>query len=148
MKKDDLKVIESGNLSMNFIEGIKDKLQVNPIILKRKLRIFKWIKISERLHLSIQGSKDHYCTPQKTLNPVEYTHMEVSFPYQSGINRWLHPITNLVECEFAIRDKSLKNELKKYEECDKDGQIIYTNVPVDLIEQIYNVLIKKEDNYL
>lgn len=92
-------------------------------------RMFNHIKINDKLRLSVQASSAHYCEPRKTLVDIrEYKSMEFAVIQN-------HDLLQVAE---VINNEKLAVELKKY----YDGGI-YANVPVELIEELYQEL-KKE----
>ena len=91
-------------------------------------RGFKHIKVGD-ISLSIQASYGNYCTPRKTLkNLNEYTSMEFALIGEEG--RFLN--VNDVLPNFEKLD--IINEYF-------DGSV-YSYVPVELIEELYNEFVK------
>lgn len=91
-------------------------------------RLFNGIPINENIHLSIQASYGHYCTPRKTLPLEQYTAMELAI-FKNG---------EFVNVEEVVRDNTeLVNKLNEYY-----VGTVYTYVPVELIEKLYQELIK------
>lgn len=113
----------------NFIKDLQHYgMKVNTIVSNDIMRIYNHIPFSKRIELSIQASSFHYCIPKKTINLEEYKNMEVAF---------CNPIKQtFINLKFIINDSDLLKELQKYE-CSG----VYGDVPVELIEKIYNYLV-------
>lgn len=94
---------------------------------ERTLRLFNRVTLKDGVHLSIQCSYAHYCSPRKTVDVLNYTTMELAiFKDEQFTN--VNAITN---------NKELANELNEYYE-----GTVYGYVPVELIEKLYQELSK------
>lgn len=109
-----MKEIENGNIKME-----KERIPVGykPICI-----------VEDRLYLSVQANWGAYCTPRKTtLDLNEYSEMEMAFVTAEG----------LVSLEMVYPYFSKLDEIQEY----FDGDQIYSYVPVELIEDVYQELI-------
>ena len=89
------------------------------------LRIYNHIKLSDEYRMSIQCSVHHHCNPRKLTGVIHYDAYEIAF---------LHK-----ELGFSYPDKL--NEFPRKQELDLyyDGTI-FSYVPKDLVEELYNFL--------
>lgn len=90
--------------------------------------------ISGEYSLSVQASEYTYCTPRKTLEDLaDYTHMEIAVLYwnnESGKGDFIDVVRH-------FQDFPRRNEL-----VDHDDGGVYAYVPVDLIEDLYQYMLK------
>jgi hypothetical protein len=97
-------------------------------IVDNYVRIFKPIRLGPNLFLSIQASYGHYCRPAITTNDLNtYTHWEVA----------------LFDDENFLRVSDIAPDLPCAAEMDYYfDNSVYGNVPTDLVEDLYNGLIR------
>ena len=94
-------------------------------------RIFEPISVTENIQLSIQASHAHHCKPQMTLRYLDdYTHFELA----------LFDENNFLTVGEVLPDFESLSEIKTYE-----GRV-YSNVPTDLVEELYLALMKPYEN--
>lgn len=95
------------------------------------LRDFHHIEMGNNIRLSIQASKTHYCTPQETIDIEKYTHMELMI---------IRRQTYLTICDISD-DPVLITKLRTCVSFSIPGaNIAYKNVPVEWIEEVYQLL--------
>lgn len=95
---------------------------------KMRFRVLKGLSIKEDIVLSIQASRFHYCVPRETLPLDKYTSMEL------GILK----SDKYVKVDQVTNNEKLISSLNNYYEGP-----VYSYVPIDLIEDLYQQL--KED---
>ncbi len=78
--------------------------------------------------LSIQASYAHYCLPRKTIDLDAYTHMEMAI---------------IKEGEFLSAGEVVHNK-ELAEKLDEHFDTVFSCVPVELIEELYQDLKKHE----
>ena len=121
---------------MNFI----DKLQIideRPSMNNRKsifnnglpggIRHCEWLPIDDKYCLSIQASEYHHCIPRGLVPLEDYTHFEMALIFEDSIST----------------DMSIFKGFNRYDElmeCFDD--CIFSEVPKDLINDLYNWLLK------
>jgi hypothetical protein len=102
----------------------------------RAYRQFKPIVLAG-IHLSIQASYHHYCTPRDTFeNPSIYTHMELGLvSVYEGDRSWVD-----LHTDGRLEGFRFKADFKEYEE--QTG--LFAFIPVEYIELLYKYLVKVE----
>ena len=121
---------------MNFI----DKLQIideMPSMNDRKsifdnklpggIRHCEWITIDEEYCLSIQASEYHHCIPRGLIPLEDYTHFEMALIFEGTITTDMRIIKGF-------------NRYDELMECFDD--CIFSEVPKDLINDLYNWMLK------
>ena len=88
----------------------------------RGARLLEWLEVGENIHLSIQASPIHYCSPREMIDLDDYTHFELAL---------------IVDNEVCYNSEKIKdfpqyNELTEYH----DG-MIFSYVPRELISNLY-----------
>ena len=88
-------------------------------------RMFKSVKITDKISLSIQASSAHYCSPRKTLPLDKYSEMELAI---------------IKNDEFVTVDEvtSDENIIKNFSEYYEG--MVYAYVPVELLSDLYKNL--------
>ncbi|TYS68673.1 hypothetical protein FZC76_06925 [Sutcliffiella horikoshii] len=89
-------------------------------------RMFKQVKISDEVGLSIQASYGHYCSPRKTLPLEMYSSMELAI-FKDG---------EFVSVQEVTENKEVISELSEHYE-----GTVYGGVPVETLEKLYKDLI-------
>lgn len=87
-------------------------------------RLFERFEFPGDIFLSVQGSIDHECTPHDTLEPKEYSAMEIAF-FKND---------ELCEASEVLTDGTLLAELEPY---FFDHRTCYGDVPVKLIDRVH-----------
>ena len=87
-------------------------------------RFCEWININDEYCLSIQCGKGKYSIPRENVDLNEYTHFEIAFVYEGRLS--------------TGHDKLLNGFNRKKELQEHCEGSIYTYVPKDLIEDLYN----------
>lgn len=106
---------------------LKEMIKVKPNIrTEHGLRIYNHIETKSSYRISVQCSKYHYCTPRKTIGITKYKTYEVAIMGGCGFT---HP-------------RVLKYFHRK-EELDRCYEgTVFSDVPKDLLEDLYNFLNK------
>lgn len=91
-------------------------------------RFCEWININDEYCLSIQCGEGKYSIPRENVNLDKYTHFEIAFIYEGALSDGHNEL---------LEGFNRKEELQEY----KEGAI-YPYVPKDLIEDLYNWLLK------
>ena len=110
---------------MELIRELEKQKNANSISEFRKLDAIK----AGRYKMSVQGSTGHYCSPRKTLNPRDYSEMELALFNKKG---WLH----------ITRSKIVKSFPRYRELLERDNGVnskypVFGYVPVDLLNDLY-----------
>ncbi|MCA1021586.1 hypothetical protein [Halobacillus litoralis] len=88
-------------------------------------RMLQGIKLGNGVHLSVQASSNHYCSPRKTIDLTDYDEMELAV---------------FKDNQFAsVTDVIDNNPLAQKFEEHYEGTV-YGFVPVELIEELYQEL--------
>ena len=61
---------------MHFLQELK--VNLNTFMPSLDARHFEPLDLGNGIELSIQGSRSHYCTPRATVDPTEYSEMELA----------------------------------------------------------------------
>jgi hypothetical protein len=116
---------ESEGGEVSFI----DKLGVHYEKTDSNIRLYKAIDAG-KFSVSIQGSEFHYCDPRKTVDPHDYTEMEVAIFEKE---KWIDPHTD----ERLQAFPRLQELLNHYEQ---GSHPVGGYVPVDVIEALLDYL--------
>ena len=121
----------------NFIKVLKEKRFDDENISydeqNMRTRIFEPIQIKDDLWLSIQASHAHYCKPKMTLRYLDdYTHFEIG----------IFDKDNFLKVGEVLPNFESLSEIKRYE-----GRV-YSNVPIDLVEELYSALIRLKNQVI
>lgn len=117
-------------LTMEYYEYLKDLDPAFYEHLKNRdpkqhtSRTFRHICVWNHIYLSVQASFVHNCSPRLSLPVDEYDSMELAF----------FKYMDMVPAEKVIRNTPLIRKVNRYRSNDR---MIYSNVPVELIEEIY-----------
>ena len=88
----------------------------------RKTRLLEWLEVGENIHLSIQASPMHYCSPREMIDLDNYTHFELALIIDNEVS---------YDSE-KIKDFPQYNNLMQYNEYG-----IFSYVPKKLISELY-----------
>lgn len=94
---------------------------------ENRYRGFRGIQIGPYI-LSIQGSYGHYCTPRTTIDPEDYSEMEMAVIK----DKEFHSILD----DDNFKDFPFKSEFEERE----DSPGLYAYIKVELIEALYQFL--------
>ena len=116
---------------MELIRELKKQKNANSISEFRKLDAVK----AGKYKMSVQGSEGHYCSPRKTLNPMDYSEMELALFNKKG---WLHITKSNVMKSFPRY-----RELLERSDGVNSNYPVFGYVPVDLLNDLYLFLNQK-----
>jgi len=88
----------------------------------RGTRLLEWLEVGENIHLSIQASPMHYCSPREMTDLDNYTHFELALIIDNEISY----DTDIIE-DFSQYEKLMQHY---------DGGI-FSYVPRKLISKLY-----------
>lgn len=90
-------------------------------------RMFDRLEIGN-IGLSVQASCNHYCSPRKTLPLEKYATMELAIFKDDAF----------VSTDQITKNQTIIDKLKEYDE-----GTVYSFVPVDIIEELYQDIFNK-----
>lgn len=123
---------------MDFVKALKEQYKqefdFDSLFCEGKpggLRVLEWLPIDDMFSLSIQASMSHYCMPRAYVDLEEYTHFELAIIYKDRIF-YGNPV--------ILNKFSRKDEFMEYFDSG-----VYTYVPKDLVQDLYDFLIGGSD---
>lgn len=91
-------------------------------------RMFEQVVINDSISLSIQASYGHYCSPRQTLPIEKYESFELA----------IFKDNEFTSIEQVTQNDILIKKLNKYYE-----GTVYANVPVEIVEELYEGLLRQ-----